>query len=246
MTSSQHDRTRTRESDRHVDGLLGALYSLGNGTQRCVPLAELRQRLSDMSDEEFDKIVVSLDRDGAIVLDRGDDGTMVRIASTHLGAPNAPQSLVDRVIGAVWAVSCAMPYRIAPLAIVRQRVGDISQAQFERALAAALITGEIERTRGFEGPAVKLALGSMRRFQPMIQGMCGHDHVGMGMGVGMAQHLGMGMGRGLLERAEELRFMTREVAHRLWELRGRPQGGDLRDWLDAERMVRDNETGSLI
>lgn len=233
MTSSQHDRTRTRESDRHTDGVLGALYTLGNGTQRCVPLGELRARLAEMSDEEFDRIVVNLDREGAIVLDRGDDGTMVRIAATHLGAPNAPQSLVDRVIGAVWAVSCVMPYRIAPLALVRARLADLPQMQFERALAAAMITGELERTRGIEGPAVRLAVGSMHRFQPMMNGTCGHDHVGIAM-----HH---GMGRGLFERVEHMQHTTREVAHRLWEMRGRPHGGELRDWLDAERMVREGE-----
>jgi hypothetical protein len=34
---------------------------------------------------------------------------------------------------------------------------------------------------------------------------------------------------------------VRELAYRLWAARGRQQGFDLQDWLDAERLIGDSE-----
>ena len=38
---------------------------------------------------------------------------------------------------------------------------------------------------------------------------------------------------------------VRELAYRLWVTRGRQHGLDLKDWLDAERLIGDSEDRTL-
>jgi len=243
MTSSSLNRSGTNgELDRSVDSFLGALVALGGCSPMAVRLPELRTRLAEVSDDEFEKVVSMLDREGAIVMDRGTDGTTVRIASSNTAAVNAPQSLIDRVIGAAWSL-VQRPDRIVAIPAIRTRLADVPQAAFERALAAAILAGDLERARGFEGPAVRLA-------RPYAYGMSFEHGMPFAHAVPFAHAMpfthavpfahAMCHPSHIMERAEAFHVATREMARRLWELRGRPYGSEVRDWLDAERMVRES------
>lgn len=216
--ASSLDRSNTvndNEKDRNVDAFLGALVALCGGPSISTPLSTLRARLTDMSTEEFDGVLALLDRDGAIVVDRGMDRTTVRLASREFAIPNVPQNLVDRVIGAIWSIGQA-PFQPVSLAGLRARLNDLTQVHYERALTAALVSGQIELCRGCDGPAVRVCVTG--RMSAAI-GPFGRDR----------SHI--------LDRGEALRAATRDVAHRLWVLRGCPTGCELRDWVDAERIV---------
>lgn len=194
------------------DRVLGAIHALGRGN-RFTSVSEIRARLGDVSESELERAIAFLDREGAIVIDRGGEATLVKLAQPGLAAENVPCHVKDRVLGAIWTAARG-PSRLAPLAEVRARVSDLAPAELERAIVALALHGEIELGRGFEQGWVRLSpLAKNETF-------FGTTHPMM-----MMTPLAF---RPLVER----------VAHQLWETRGRQHGLELQNWIDAEQIVR--------
>lgn len=215
------------------DRILGALYSATRGTERPVPLAEIRERVGEMSGADFDRIMSHLDREGSIVMDRGADATLVKLpAAGHL-FQTVPCTLKDRVLGAICAVARG-PVRIASIPEVRARLGDVTPVELERAIVALALQGEIDLGRGAEQGWVRLSplartttMGALAPMMTTAFAPTGWDVPSLSM-----THA--------IHHAHPIhhRAAVEHVARELWEMRGRQPGYDFQNWVEAERIVR--------
>jgi hypothetical protein len=219
------------------DRILGALYAATRGTSRNVNLADIHERLRDVNDSDFDRIINWLDREGVIVLDRGADATFAKLARGGIATEYVPSQVKDRVLGAIWAVARG-PMRLVHLNEVRGRIDDISPIELDRAIVALALQGEVDIGRGIEQGWVRL--------WPTSRTMPGtmQDNLGMTM-PGMTQY-GMpfththAMMHSMFAMPLPMVFrpLIERVAHLLWESRGRQPGNDLQNWIEAEQVVR--------
>jgi Protein of unknown function (DUF2934) len=206
------------------DRVLGAMWAVTRGTARPVNMAELRERLHDLAPGDFERTINTLDRDGVLVLDRGGDATYAKMAQTGVLADNVPCSVKQRVLGAI-LMTAQGPGHVANLNEVRARLGDLAPADLDRVLVALVLRGEVELGRGHEIGWIRL----------------GHSHA-MPMAAFSPETHGHFMNAGYTFSSAPNHFahrmITERLAQQLWETRGRQPGQDMQNWLEAERVVR--------
>jgi hypothetical protein len=204
------------------DRILGTLFTIGRGSVRPINLAEVRERMSDVSGGDFDRVISWLDRDGVIALDRGADMTTVKLISSGFSAESVPCSLKDRVRGAIWTAARG-PFRFAEVSEVKSRLSDVPASDVERALVALTLQGDVELGRGHEQGWVRLS--PFGRVTPMPHAF----HMQQPMAQSFMPLYGNPM---------TYRHQVEQVAHQIWEMRGRQHGQDFQNWIEAEHMVR--------
>jgi hypothetical protein len=219
------------------DRILGALYAATRGTSRNVNLADIHERLRDVNDSDFDRVINWLDREGVIALDRGADATYAKLARGGIATESVPSQVKDRVLGAVWAVARG-PMRLVHLNEVRGRIDDISQTELDRAIVALALQGEVDIGRGIEQGWVRLWPTSRTMQGTMADGF-GMTMPGMTpYGMPFAHMHAMTPSVFAMPLPVVFRPLIERVARLLWESRGRQDGYDFQNWIEAEHIVR--------